>query len=160
MTKATAVSPSIEGSIEIAATPREVWAVVSDLKRMGEWSPQCQKMLIFGDVRRGARALNINKQGKLVWPTTAKVVRYEPQKAIAFRITENRTVWTYELEPTADGKGTKVTERREAPQGVSKISGFATERLLGGTGDFEVGLHKGIEMTLARIKVEVEQGRA
>lgn len=157
MSTAAPVLPPIEDSIEIAATPREVWALVSDLRRMGEWSPQCYRMIVLGDVRRGARTLNINKQGKLVWPTTAKVVRYEPQRALAFRIPVNRTVWTYELEPTADGTGTKLSERREAPQGISKLSGFATERLLGGTADFEVGLRKGIEKTLARIKAEVER---
>lgn len=157
MSTTTPVSTPIEDSIEIDATPREVWALVSDLKRMGEWSPQCHRMIVFGAVRRGAHTLNINKQGKLVWPTTGKVVRYEPQKAIAFRIPINGTVWSYELEPTADGAGTVLTERREAPEGISRLSGFATERILGGTSDFEVGLLKGIRKTLARIKAEVER---
>ena len=38
----------IEGSIEIDAPPARVWEVVSDLRRMGEWSPQCKKMIIRG----------------------------------------------------------------------------------------------------------------
>ena len=84
----------IEANIEIDAPPREVWAVVSDLKRVGEWSPQCLRMRVFGPVRLGARAVNLNRQGMRVWPSTVKVVRYEPQRAIAFRITENRTVWS------------------------------------------------------------------
>lgn len=64
----------IEANIEIDAPPREVWAVVSDLERMGEWSPQCLRMRVFGPVRLGARAVNLNRQGVPVWPSTAKVV--------------------------------------------------------------------------------------
>ncbi len=58
----------IEANIEIDAPPREVWAVVSDLERMGEWSPQCLRMRVFGPVRLGARAVNLNRQGMRVWP--------------------------------------------------------------------------------------------
>lgn len=146
----------IEANIEIDAPPREVWAVVSDLERMGEWSPQCLRMRVFGPVRLGARAVNLNRQGMRVWPSTAKVVWYEPQRAIAFRITENRTVWSFELGETSTG--TRVTERRETPDGLSTLSAFSTDRLLGGTAEFEEGLQRGVEQTLRRIKAEVERG--
>ncbi len=89
-------------------------AIVADLQRMGEWSPQCKVMkVIGGTVREGAKTINVNRKGLLVWPTSSKVVRFEPNKSVAFRIAENRTIWSYELEPTATG--TKVTERAEAP---------------------------------------------
>lgn len=145
----------ISASIDIDAPPNEVWDVVSDLKRMGEWSPQCRKMFILGrEVKKGTRTLNINHAGKLHWPTNAKVIEFEPNKKIAFRIVENRTVWTYELEPTATG--TTLTESRKAPNGVSVPSNFATERGLGGIEKFEASLERGIIKTLARIKAEVE----
>ena len=35
-----AIKTLIEGSVEIAAPPATVWALVSDLRRMPEWSPQ------------------------------------------------------------------------------------------------------------------------
>ncbi|HZK36488.1 MAG TPA: SRPBCC family protein, partial [Aeromicrobium sp.] len=86
----------IQSSIEIEAAPAKVWEVVSDLKRMGEWSPQCRKMYVLGgSVKKGTRTLNINHQGKLFWPTNAKVIEFEPEKKLAFRIAENRTVWSY-----------------------------------------------------------------
>ena len=89
------VSKTLEASIDVEATPEQVWKVVSDLKRMGEWSPQCKKMKVFGgDVRKGTTTLNINRKGMLVWPTTAKVVEFQPNKAIAFRIVENKTIFT------------------------------------------------------------------
>ena len=111
---------------------------------MGEWSPQCLRMRVFGPVRLGARAVNLNRQGMRVWPSTAKVVRYEPQRAIASRITENRTVWSFEL--------------GETPDGLSTRSAFSTDRLLGGSAEFEEGLQRGVEQTLRRIKAEVERG--
>jgi uncharacterized protein YndB with AHSA1/START domain len=147
--------PLIEDSIDIAAPPEAVWAIVSDLRRMGEWSPQCQRMWVIGrGVRLGTRTVNLNRQGWKRWPTNAKVVAFEPQRRLAFRIVENRTVWTYELEPTATG--TRVTESRRAPHGVSRLSNIATRTVLGGTAPFEAGLATGIRRTLERIKAEAE----
>lgn len=146
----------IERSIEISAPPATVWAIVSDLKRMGEWSPQCRTMVVLGrHVRLGTRTFNVNRQGRLRWPTNAKVVAFDPEKRLAFRILENRTVWTYELSPTA--KGTKVTESRRAPDGVSGVSNLLTQKVLGGTETFEVALGKGIRRTLERLKAEAER---
>ena len=95
------MSTSLSASIDVQAPPAAVWAVVSDLKRMGEWSPQCKKMTVLGgEPKLGTRTINLNKRGPLVWPTTAKVVRFEPERRLAFRVTENHTIWSYELEPT------------------------------------------------------------
>ncbi|MFF2107263.1 SRPBCC family protein [Rhodococcus sp. ACS1] len=149
------MATTLEASIDIDATPQDVWAVVSDLKRMGEWSPQCRKMRVLGGVvEEGTKTVNINRKGFLVWPTTSKVVKFQPNKAIAFRILENRTIWSYELEPTASG--TKVIERREAPTGTSKVSQFLVKTVLGGNEDFEVDLVNGMNTTLARIKSAAE----
>lgn len=149
------MATTLEASIDIDATPQDVWAVVSDLKRMGEWSPQCRKMRVLGGVvEEGTKTVNINRKGFLVWPTTSKVVKFQPNKAIAFRILENRTIWSYELEPTASG--TKVIERREAPTGTTKVSQFLVKTVLGGNDDFEVDLVNGMNTTLARIKSAAE----
>jgi uncharacterized protein YndB with AHSA1/START domain len=146
----------IDGSIEIAAPPAKVWEIVSDLERMGEWSPQCRRMIVFGgEVRRGTRTLNLNRQGRLHWPTNAKVVAFEPHRKLAFRILENRTIWTYELEATETG--TRLTESRTAPKGVSGLSNFLTQKAMGGTARFEVALGQGIRRTLERIKAEAER---
>ncbi len=146
----------IDGSIDIDAPPTAVWALVSDLKRMGEWSPQCRKMFVLGrGVKLGTRTFNINRQGKLRWPTSAKVVAFEPDHKIAFRILENRTVWTYDLEETAIG--TRLTESRTTPRGVAKAPNLAIEKVMGGTDKFEDELKAGIRQTLERIKTVAEQ---
>lgn len=145
----------IEASIDIDAPPSAVWAVVSDLKRMGEWSPQCAKMIVRGgEVKAGTKTININRQGWKVWPTRSVVKVFDPERELTFRIPDNGTVWSYVLEPTETG--TRVTESRRIPHGVKKASQFLTDNFMGGTEKFEAGLQKGIEQTLARIKAEVE----
>ncbi len=146
----------ISASIEIEATPDQVWALVSDPARMREWSPQCRKMIVRGKgpVGVGTRTFNINRRGLLFWPTRAKIKQFEPGKLFAFKIAENGTVWSFELEPTATG--TKLTESRRAPDGVSDVSNFLTRNVLGGTENFEGELEVGIRQTLERIKAAAE----
>ncbi|NRQ51195.1 SRPBCC family protein [Aeromicrobium stalagmiti] len=146
----------IDGTIDIDATPATVWGIVSDLRSMGERSPQCRRMFVLGqEIGLGTRTFNLNRQGWKRWPTNAKVVAFEPERRIAFQILENRTVWTYELEPTATG--TRLTESRTAPRGVSKVSNVATQRFLGGTDTFEVSLKDGIRRTLEQVKAAAEK---
>lgn len=147
----------ITASIDISASPAQVWALVGDLSRMGEISPQCKKMFIRGGgpVEVGTRTINLNRQGWKWWPTRSKVVSYEPERKLALRIAENSTIWTYELEPI-DG-GTRLTESRTTPHGVTDLSNFLSRHVLGGTTEFEDELQRGIETTLARIKAIVEK---
>lgn len=35
-------------SIRINAPPHRVWEVVSDVRRMGAWSPECRKLILWG----------------------------------------------------------------------------------------------------------------
>lgn len=149
----------LEDSIEIAAPAEKVWSLVTDLPKMAKWSPQVVKSSVKGEVRLGATFSNLNKQGIKRWPTAGKVVRFTPPVGgvgeFAFKIRENRTVWSFQLEPTADG-GTRLTERRETPQGVSNVSLVLTKVVLGGQQGFTDELRKGIRQTLERIKAEAE----
>ena len=145
-------APLIEDSIEIDASPEKVWSVVSDLRRMGEWSPQCKKMIIFGgDVKLGTTTLNVNRRGPLVWPTRSKVVTFEPNKELAFRVLDNRTVWSFRIEPTDSGE--RLTESRTVPGGqTTKISSTLVDKVMGGEKSFEAELAAGIRETLGKIK--------
>ncbi|NMO04183.1 SRPBCC family protein [Gordonia sp. TBRC 11910] len=149
-------APLIEASIDIKATPEKVWTVVSDLKRMSEWSPQCKRMIVRGTpVSVGTRTFNINRRGPLVWPTTAKVIRFEPNRELAFRVTENRTVWSYTLTPT--DAGVTLTERREVKNGeTTAISAALVDKFMGGTSSFEAELQEGMNETLGKIKRAAE----
>lgn len=146
----------IEESIEIDATPEQAWSVISDLERMGEWSPQCKKMIIRGGtVGLGTRTININRRGPLVWTTTSKVVRFEPNREIAFRVAENHTVWSYTITP--GDSGVTLTERREVNGSTTKISSILVDKLFGGVESFETELKLGMAETLGKIKRAAEK---
>lgn len=151
--------PPIEATIEIAAPTERVWALVSDLRNMARWSPQTVKSFRRGPNGLGARFFNINRRGLLAWPTNSKVVRFEENREIAWRVKDNFTVWSIALEPTADG-GTRVVQRREAPEGISDVSVRLTKVALGGVDNFAVELAAGMNQTLTRLKDEVEGSSA
>lgn len=150
----TDVAP-ISASVEIAAPPAAVWAQVSDLRNMSRWSPQTAKSFLRGENGLGAKFLNVNRLGPLVWPTRSKVVRFEPEREIAWRVKDNYTVWSLRLEPNADG-GTTLTSTREAPDGISDVSVGLTKVAFGGVPKFTDRLHADMRVTLTRIKASVE----
>ena len=146
----------ISASVDIEAPPELVWSLVSDPARMPDWSPQCRKMIVRGKapVGVGTRTFNINRRGPLFWPTRSKIKAFETGKRFAFTIAENGTVWSFDLEPTTTG--TRLTESRRAPNGVSNLSNFLTRTVLGGTENFEEELEAGMGQTLERIKAAAE----
>ena len=151
----TDVAP-IEATIDIAAPPARVWALVSDLRNMPRWSPQCRKTIVRGGVvREGAKLVNINRRGLLVWPTQSMVTELVPEQKVAFRVKENWTIWSFELSPTPDG-GTRVVQRREAPRGISDLSVRLTNTVLGGVDGFTTELEQGMNQTLQKIKRDAE----
>lgn len=145
---------NLEATIDIAASPDKVWAVVSNLKRMPEFSPQCVRMVPLGAPKAGTWVLNLNTDGKKYWPTTARIVRFEPNQAFAFKINENRSIWSYTLEATETG--TRLVERRDVPNGTSWFSRKSIDAALGGEAPFEEALIRGMHETLGKIKTVVE----
>ncbi|GAB3009018.1 SRPBCC family protein [Mycobacterium bourgelatii] len=149
------VAPLLQAQIDIDAPPEKVWALISDLRRMPEWSPQCRWMRPFGPLRPGARTLNFNRRNRLFWPTTCTIVDVVPNKRLTFKVDTNGSVWTYELEP--NGEGTRVIESRHAENGVKAVSNLTVNALLGGTTNFERELVEGMQASLARIKAAAEK---
>jgi uncharacterized protein YndB with AHSA1/START domain len=145
----------LEAVVEIDASPARVWALVSDVRNMARWSPQTARTFVRHPVRVGSRMLNLNRRGLLVWPTQAEVVRFEPEREVAWRVRENYTVWSYRLDPF--GAGTRLTARREAPHGLSDLSVRLTQRAFGGVEAFAAELAEGMHRTLARIKADAER---
>ncbi len=144
---------TLEASTEIAASPAAVWAVLSDPRNMARWSPQTLKTFLKGE-GLGATMINLNKRGFLLWPTQSKIVRFVPEQEIAWRVKENTVVWSYTLEPA--GAGTKVTARREAPEGITDLSVRLTNVAFGGTDSFAAELERDLAATLTKIKAELE----
>src|SRR5688572_11112488 len=119
-------------SLDIAAPPERVYELVSDITRMGEWSPEtvsCKWTRGATGPAVGARfkARNKGKRGP-AWFNTPVVTVAEPGREFAF----NRSgpgigsyTWRYVLEPTATG--TRVTESYNADKPVPKLMSRFTE---------------------------------
>ncbi|GFG54091.1 polyketide cyclase [Mycolicibacterium agri] len=146
--------PLLQEQIEINAPVAKVWALISDFKRMPQWSPQCRLMKPLGPLRQGTKTVNLNRRNFLFWPTTSTIVEVIPERKLAFRVDANNTIWSYELEPTETG--TRVIESRHAENGVKPVSNLTVHTLFGGVPNFERELVDGMKTTLARIKAAAE----
>jgi len=102
---------------DIAAPAEKVWALVSDLPRMGEWSPEnAGGKWVKGATgpALGAVFKGTNKNGIRRWSTTVTVIGCEPGKVFEFAVTSGPLEvahWRYEFEDTA--AGCRVTESWE-----------------------------------------------
>jgi len=143
-------------SIEVDAAPEAVYALVSDLPRMGSWSPECTGVTWRGDVRRpveGARFVGHNRSGRLRWSTFGRVVVAEPGRHLAFEVTFGPVKvarWEYQFVPTATGCTVteQWTDRRPAP----------LRRLLDAAmGSREQANRRGMQATLAALKGAAER---
>lgn len=143
----------------INASPAQVWAVASDLKGMGERSPQCKKMLVLGgEPGTGTTTINLNKRGPLFWPTWSKVTQWTPNELLEWRIPLNGSRWRYELADNGDGT-TTLTESRIVKGNTSALSRGLVAAFLGGNDTFEAEMEQGIAQTLAAIAATAEPAR-
>ena len=106
---------SVEMSVRIAADPGLVFALVADLSRMPEWSPETTAVEWLDGATGpalGARFRGSNRNGRRAWATTCTIVALDPPREIAWRVTAyglRISRWTYRVEPSGDG-GTTLTE--------------------------------------------------
>ena len=98
----------------IEASAEKVWEMITDLSRMGEWSPEATGGVWIGgapSVRVGAKFKGTNKNGSKSWDTTATVISADRGRLFAFRVAAagfKVSEWRYEIEPTETG--CRVTE--------------------------------------------------
>ena len=107
----------IEITREIAATPEAVYAAISDITRMGEWSPECYACEWhdgFDGPVVGAVFDGHNRHADHEWTTQGKVIETELGRSFAFECSMNDfhfSTWGYRIEP--NGNGCTVTEWTE-----------------------------------------------
>lgn len=106
--------------IVISASPGRIYDLVSDLPRMGEWSPECERVEWIGGsttAAEGARFVGHNRGGpfrRVRWSRHGRVLIADPGREFAFVTEEGgreSTVWRYRFEPVEGG--TRVTESYE-----------------------------------------------
>ncbi len=99
---------------EVAAPAEEVWAMIADLPRMGEWSPENEG----GEWLNGATGpapgvtfRGTNRNGSKTWKMLVTLVDVEPGRRLSFRTSSMgapSAEWSYDIEPT--DTGCRVTE--------------------------------------------------
>ncbi len=104
----------LEVSREIAASPQAVYAAISDVTRMGEWSEECYACEWHGGSNGpvvGALFDGHNRHGDHEWTTQGKVVDADAGRSFAFECSMmdfHYSTWGYRIAPT--GTGCRVTE--------------------------------------------------
>ncbi|MFH8559998.1 SRPBCC family protein [Streptomyces sp. NPDC017988] len=98
---------TVEERVAVNASAERVYAMVAEIRRMGRWSPECRAVLSRRAVPcEGDRFVGFNRRGGWVWFTSCRVVRAEPGREFAFRVTSFGlpiALWGYRMEPTAEG---------------------------------------------------------
>ncbi len=84
-------------SISVAATPDELYALVSDVTRMGEWSPVCRACWWDeGDGPTvGSWFTGRNETAERTWETRSQVVAADPGRRFAWQVNNGWVHWEY-----------------------------------------------------------------
>ena len=108
------MADTIEITREIAASPAAVYAAISDITRMGEWSHECYA----GEWHEGCAGPAVgamfdghNRNGDKEWTTQGAITEAEPGRSFVFECSMfgfHYATWGYRIEPT--GAGCRVTE--------------------------------------------------
>ena len=139
-------------SADVAAPPERVWALVSDVTRMGEWSPETTACDWLGDARGpavGARFRGRNQIGWRRWSTTCTVTAADAGERFSFRVASvglSVADWSFDMVPNETG--CRVTESFTDRRGwiITTLG-----RLVTGVADRENHNRPGMEQTLARL---------
>ena len=144
-------------SVIVARSPESLYDMVSDVTRMGEWSPVCKACWWDeGETPRvGAWFSGRNELPERTWETRSEVVVAERGREFAFVVGGSYVRWGYTFTPV-DG-GTQVTETWEVlPDCIAMFE----ERFGAGAqaqiADRTEAAHTGITVTLAAIKKSAE----
>lgn len=147
----------VEVSREIAAPPMQVWEAISDVTRMGEWSPECHTCA-WNDGHDGpevgAMFTGHNRNGEFEWTTEAVVTESVPGEVFAFDGVFGDlhfAKWAYRIEPKGDGSLVTEVWDEGRPNEVIEMT-----KSISGVDDRGEHNRAGMERTLERLAAAVE----
>lgn len=151
------VANKVSVSKEIGAPVDQVWAMVADLTRMSEWSPESESVKWLRGAKGatpGATFKGTNRNGKKRWSTMGEIVDAQPGRLLTFRVTAvgfKVAEWSYAFESTENG--CLVTESWTDQRGrFAKKAGKPAS----GVSDRATHNRAGMEVTLERLKSAAE----
>ena len=144
-------------SIDVSMAPDELYALVSDVTRTGEWSPVCRACWWDeGEGRRvGAWFTGRNETPERTWETRSQVVVADPGREFAWEVNSGWVRWGFTLDPIEGG--TRLTEAWTfLPLGLDGFHGKYGDQADAQIAERTEAAHRGIPETLAAIKKTAE----
>jgi len=144
-------------ALVIDAPPERLYDMVADLERMGQWSPECQRVEWTGGSggpAQDATFVGHNKggpMGLMKWSRRGRVVTADPGREFSFATEEGgreSTLWSYRFNPVEGG--TRVTESYD----VKWIPAWA--RIIDVPTNRHGELQEAMRHTLRRLKAAAE----
>ncbi len=153
---------SVVAERTIGAPAAVVWALVSDVTRMCEFSPEnvgCEWIKGSSGPEVGARFRGTNANGNKKWKTDSVVVDAEPGKSFGFVVKAGPISvarWDYRIDVIDDAR-CRVTETWNDHRGA--VAAFISTRISGVT-DRASHNRAGMEATLDRLAAAAEKTSA
>jgi uncharacterized protein YndB with AHSA1/START domain len=127
----------------VRASPQTVYDLISDVSRMGQWSPETVEARWLGGAQGpavGARFAGTNRIGKLKWTTKPTIVGAERGAVFAFTVPgRSGPTWTYTFESVPGGTRVRESVAQQRPSALlirlmQRMAGVRdrTEHLRGG----------------------------
>jgi hypothetical protein len=165
ITEMLSVMDTAQGSIVIdGVTPDEVWTVISDVTRTGDWSPENTGSRWRGGANGpalGARFQGTNRNGVFYWRTTAVVMAADVGRRFAFDVSALGvpiSSWDWTMTPAGDGTTVALdwTDRRAGPLGQAMRS---SAKLFTGAAMDQAHIQANIDASLAQLRERLTPGK-
>lgn len=150
-----------EVSVHVDARPDQVYALVADVTRTPEFSPEILRCTWLDGATGpavGARFEAVNKVPRRPpWKNRPVVTVADPGREFTFRRTEKAAgtiEWRYRMEP--EGDGTRLTESYVVIEPISRLGWLVIDKVFG-CRDRRTDLRNGMCQTLERIAATVRQ---
>jgi Polyketide cyclase / dehydrase and lipid transport len=151
-------------SLRMDAPPEAVYALVADVTRTPEFSPEILECTWLDGATGPAVGARFKARNKVpnrpAWHNKPIVTVADPGREFAFERTEpfgGTVEWRYRFEP--DGDGTLVTESYTVTKPLARVGWFVIGTLFARK-DRISDLRQGMEQTLERIRTTVEREAA
>lgn len=146
-----------EARVFIGAPADRLWAMLADVTRMGEWSPECIRCEWLDGAAGPAVGSRFQGWNRLpfvgTWRSTSTIITCVPGRKLEWVVgndpTDPNTRWEYAFSPA--GSGTEVIERYEMLREPWVVRAYY--RLVGRPRR----LQRSMEQTLQRLKASAEQ---
>lgn len=144
-------------SVVVERSPEELYDLLTDIERTGEWSPVCVgcSWEDGAQAREGAWFTGRNETDGRSWQTRSEVVTAERGRRFAWQVGGTFVRWAYDFEGVEGG--TRLTESWEfLPAGLKMFRDKYGDEAEAAITDRAEQAHAGIPVTLAAIKQVAE----